>query len=303
MTISVLIPAWNSAGTLAGCLQSVAGAGAEVIVVDDGSTDGTASVAEGFPDVILVRQPNRGVSAARNAALVRAQGEYVVFLDADDRLMEGALRRLSDALASEAPDMVVMRSFGPVSEKYPWSRLFADGTVCSKQDVVRSGYLRGSVCGCAFRKSFLSDSGLSFAEGIPLSEDLVFMSACLSVCGSVLFRDIPFYQVRERPDSASRKMSPDYVRRASLALAAASERVADPALFASTCRSIILEMIRRAAPAGYSPSMLRKEAGLDAVLPLPVVSDTSHKTEIRLMNRCFPIYFRLKQFRDLCRRP
>ena len=303
MTISVLIPAWNSAGTLAGCLQSVAGAGAEVIVVDDGSTDGTATVLEDFPDVILIRQSNRGVSAARNAALMQAQGEYVVFLDADDRLMEGALGRLSGALASETPDIVVMRSFGSASEKYPWSGSFADGTVCSKQEVVRSGYLRGSVCGCAFRKSFLSDSGLSFAEGIPLSEDLVFMSACLSACGSVLFRDIPFYQVRERPDSVSRKMDPDYVRRASLALLAASERVADPALYASTCRSIILEMIRRAAPAGYTPSALRKEAGLDAVLPLPVVSDTCHKTEIRLMNRCFPLYFRLKQIRDLCRRP
>ena len=302
MTISVLIPAWNAAGTLTDCLHSVADAGVEVIVVDDGSTDGTASVVEGFPEVILVRQPNRGVSAARNAALMQAQGEYVVFLDADDRLMEGALSRLSAALDSGTPDIVVMRSFGPTSEKYPWFRLFADGTVCSKQEVVRSGYLRGSVCGCAFQRSFLSDSGLFFAEGIPLSEDLVFMSACLSACGSVLFRDIPFYQVREHPDSASRKMDPDYIRRASLALAAASERVTDPALYTSTCRSIILEMIRRAAPAGYTPSALRKEAGLDAVLPLPVVPDSHHKTEIRLMNRCFPLYFRLKQFRDLCRR-
>lgn len=303
MTISVLVPAWNASDTLAECLQSITGADAEIIVVDDGSTDGTASLVEGFPDVILVRQPNRGVSAARNVALVRAQGEYIVFLDSDDKLMDGALSRLSDALASATPDIVVMRSFGPTAEKYPWHRLFADRTVCSKQDVIRSGYLRGSVWGCAFRRRFLSDSGLSFAEGIPLSEDLVFMSACLSACGSVQFLDIPFYQVMERPDSVSRKMDPDYFKKASWALAAASERVVDPALYASTCRSIILEMIRRAAPAGYSPSALHKEAGLDAVLPLPIVHYTRHKTEIRLMSRCFPLYFHLKQFRDLCRRP
>ena len=129
------------------------------------------------------------------------------------------------------------------------------------------------------------------------------MSACLSVCERVLFLDVPFYQVQERPESASRKMDPDYVRRASRALVAASEQVKEPAIYAATCRSIILGMIHRAASAGYSPSRLWKEAGLDAVLPLPVPPESRHKAEIRLMNRSFPFYFRLKQLRDLCRRP
>ena len=299
--ISVLIPAWNAAETLPGCLQSVSGCCAEVVVVDDGSVDGTASVASAFPGVVLVRQSNRGVSAARNAALERAQGEYVVFLDADDRLKDGALKRLSAALDSRRPDIVVMRSFGPDSEKYPWSRLFVDGKLCTKKEVVRSGYLRGSVCGCAFRKDFLEAAGLSFAEGVPLSEDLVFMSDCLSVCESVLFRDIPFYQVCERTDSATRKVDPDFVRKSSPALVEASVRVRDPALYASTCRSIILGMIHRAAPAGYSPSRFRKESGLDKILPLPVVPG-GHPAEIWLVNRCFPLYFRLKQLRDRCLR-
>ena len=301
--ISVLIPAWNAEETISDCLQSASGFGAEVIVVDDGSVDGTASVVSMYPEVRLLRQQNRGVSAARNAALERAQGEYVVFLDADDRLMDGALGRLSAGLPAEGADIVIMRSFGRDSEKYPWSRLFADGEVCTKREMVRSGYLRGSVCGCAFRKGFLDEAGLSFAEGVPLSEDLVFLSACLSVCERILFLDVPFYQVRERPGSASRKTDPDYVRRASRALAAASERVKDPALFASACRSIILGMIHQAAPAGCTPSRLWKEAGLDAVLPLPVPSASRHKVEFLLMNYAFPIYFRLKQLRDLCRRP
>ena len=303
MKISVLIPAWNAIKTLPDCLQSVSDSGAEVIVVDDGSVDGTASVVSAFPDVILIRQSNQGVSTARNTALERAQGEYVVFLDADDRLMDGALGRLSAGLPAEGVDIVIMRSFGQDSEKYPWSRLFAGGTVCTKREMVQSGYLRGSVCGCAFRKSFLDEAGLSFAKGVPLSEDLVFMSACLSVCERVLFLDVPFYQVQERPESASRKMDPDYVRRASRALVAASEQVKEPAIYAATCRSIILGMIHKAASVGYSPSRLWKEAGLDAVLPLPVPPESRHKAEIRLMNRSFPFYFRLKQLRDLCRRP
>ena len=93
------------------------------------------------------------------------------------------------------------------------------------------------------------------------------------------------------------------MRRYSLALGAAKERIQDPALYVATCRSIILGMIHLAAPNGYSPSRLRNEARLDAVLPLPAIAGSRYFREIRLMNACFPLYFRLKQLRDLCRRP
>lgn len=303
MKISIIIPAYNAAGYIGDCLSSI-GTGAETVVVDDGSTDGTgAVVARDFPSVRLLRQENAGVSAARNAGIRQATGDYLVFADADDMLCEGAVERLLAILETASPDIVVMRSFGSASEKYPWSGLFADGTVCSKDEIVRKGWLRGSVCGCGFRKRYLDESGISFAEGIPLSEDLVFMSTCLSAGGSVLFKDIPFYQVCEHSGSASRRTDPDYMRRYSLALGAAKERIQDPALYVATCRSIILGMIHLAAPNGYSPSRLRNEARLDAVLPLPAIAGSRYFREIRLMNACFPLYFRLKQLRDLCRRP
>jgi len=85
---SVIIPAFNAAATLARAIESVRAQSwpaHEIIVVDDGSTDATADVARQFGDAVrLIRQPNRGVSVARNAGAAAATGDWLAFLDADD---------------------------------------------------------------------------------------------------------------------------------------------------------------------------------------------------------------------------
>ncbi len=82
---SVIIPTFDRAALIGPTLASVVGRpGVEVIVVDDGSTDGTPEVAATFPGVTVLRQANRGPGAARNAGLAVATGEYAAFLDSDD---------------------------------------------------------------------------------------------------------------------------------------------------------------------------------------------------------------------------
>src|SRR5690606_28366702 len=93
--VSVIIPVYNGERYLAEAVHSILAQTVptlEIIVVDDGSTDGTARVAQRFGDAVCyVYQPNRGPAAARNRGLERARGEIVAFLDADDLWREGKL--------------------------------------------------------------------------------------------------------------------------------------------------------------------------------------------------------------------
>jgi glycosyltransferase involved in cell wall biosynthesis len=94
-TVSVVIPCYNQGHFLGEAIESVLNQSYphfEIIVVDDGSKDNTSEVATRYPGVCLVRQENRGLAGARNAGLHRSRGEYVIFLDADDRLLPDALK-------------------------------------------------------------------------------------------------------------------------------------------------------------------------------------------------------------------
>jgi glycosyltransferase involved in cell wall biosynthesis len=117
LSISIVTPAYDVARFVADAIASARAQdvpGWEMILVDDGSRDGTAlaaeRAAEGDPRIRILRQPNAGVSAARNAGIAAARGAALLFLDADDWLAPDALRRLGAALEA-APQAVA--AYGP----------------------------------------------------------------------------------------------------------------------------------------------------------------------------------------------
>jgi len=101
--VSVIVPVYNGAAFLGEAIESVFAqdyAPLEVVVVDDGSTDGSAELAEAYDGVRVIRQLNAGPSATRNTGVAHTTGDVIAFLDADDVWPTGRLTRLLDALAS-----------------------------------------------------------------------------------------------------------------------------------------------------------------------------------------------------------
>jgi len=122
--VSVVIPCYNYAHFLPDAVKSALsqqqeGLEVEIIVVDDGSTDDTATVAQGFGSTIrYIHQENQGLSAARNTGIRAARGDFLVFLDADDVLTSGTLAsQLANFAAHSELDISVCLSLQTVQDK------------------------------------------------------------------------------------------------------------------------------------------------------------------------------------------
>jgi glycosyltransferase involved in cell wall biosynthesis len=105
--VSVIIPAYNAAETIDSLVNKILSetrVAIELIVINDGSTDGTDHALHQIYDdrLILIEQANQGVYAARNAALALHQGEWVIFLDADDDIADGFIEKRWQAASAKA---------------------------------------------------------------------------------------------------------------------------------------------------------------------------------------------------------
>lgn len=103
--ISIIIPLYNKEEYIASTLNSILSQSFhdfEIVIVNDGSTDDSISIVHSFYDsrIVIIEQPNSGVSVARNTGIINATGSWILFLDADDILVEGALESLNRLLIS-----------------------------------------------------------------------------------------------------------------------------------------------------------------------------------------------------------
>jgi len=217
--LSIVVPMYNVAEYVINAAKSIdeqAHNLLEVVAVDDGSTDNSLGVfLENLTnvDVVVVRQANLGLSAARNAGILAASGTYILFLDADDFLLPASVENILKIISIDTPDLIYgrmklwtpnlgVRNIKQYEYKLPECRMD------------RIEYILGSLpdsswnaVRCICKRNFLQENELFFIEGI-LCEDVPWTLAVLDTANVMCFLEEPFYAYfNRRPGSITNCLS------------------------------------------------------------------------------------------------
>lgn len=224
-TVSALIDTYNQEHFIEQAILSVLEQGfspseLEIVVVDDGSTDGTASLVAKFaPRVRYIHKKNDGQVSAFNAAIPETHAPIVAFLDADDWWAKGKLRAVLDAFEQNPGIAAVGHGYFEVRDDAPRAQpVVPERTYCLNLANLEAARVARS--GCAF----LSTSKLAIRRRVldqigPVSErfaffDIVLMSLALALGGAiVLDQALSFYRLHQGNLYESRSANPENIRR------------------------------------------------------------------------------------------
>lgn len=288
--VSIVMPAFNAAGTLKEAVDSVLAQGFtdwELIIVNDKSTDNTAALASDYANrdpriQLLDKSINQGPSVARNDAIEMARGRWIALLDSDDMFDSSRLLKLLDVANDRGVDFVadnVLR-FDPesgdrrllVSERddRPYRSVSLESFVNRNVDILRirrSGY---GLLKPLMRRSFLQDHNIRYDPSIRLGEDYLFYLSALLADGRFVFLNEPLYLYRNSAESLSKRQNARHYEE----LAQAELRCLTNAQATSAQHKVVQRHVtycRRMAAALDFLSLLRKGpmSGVTTVLQKP----------------------------------
>ena len=210
MTVSIVVPVYNTAEYLPACLDSILAQSFtdfELILVDDGSTDDSLRICEAYAfrdaRIRVFHQQNAGVSAARNFGVEQAQGDWLCYVDSDDVVLPAYLQDMLEA--ADAEDCLVM---GNISDSRMKGLITSD-VVLEGEAMVRYMLshnilnLSGPVAKL-YNRATLVKYGIRFPQDIHYGEDMLYFLQYLNHIGRVAFRQSELYQVTMRESSLSR---------------------------------------------------------------------------------------------------
>lgn len=220
MKISIIIPVYNVAPYLKDCLDSIVNQGdpmIEVFLINDGSTDDSESICNdyvaGYHYITLINQANSGQSAARNAGLKYATGDYIWFVDSDDWLAHDSLKVLRSHLAQSDVDLFAFcfqNSIDGVLSDSEWNH-YETIAICSPNEfLATTKYFFTSPWLRVFKSTFLKAHGITFVESI-FHEDDFFNYQSLNVAQKIQKIPDVLYYYRILPNSNMRTLSYDVI--------------------------------------------------------------------------------------------
>ena len=216
--VSVVIPAHNAEATLKRTLDSVldqSWKALQVILVNDGSTDGTGDIArktaEKDPRLQVITRKNGGVSCARNTGLDACEGKYIRFADADDTLPRESVEHMVLRAERDAAQFVIGGFNQYFGDKHSYHNMAdRDDTVPCDEMLPHlcyhaNSYFYGVPWNKLFLRSVVEESGCRFQEDLPWGEDFAFAMDYLCRVDTVAFMREALYDYRRSKGSISMK--------------------------------------------------------------------------------------------------
>ena len=196
--ISIIIPVYNLQNFIAQTIDSVLNqtfGDYELIVVDDGSCDDSLKILENYPQIILYKLSHTGAGSARNYALKKAKGEYILFLDGDDIISKNCLKKMHEAIVQNNADVVVCSS-GEFSKNFLKIEKIHDN----------NPYPQGWAWDKLVKREFIEKFGLKFSS-FNSSEDFLFSYGACFLAEKIVYLEDCLVFHRNRKNSLSQNRS------------------------------------------------------------------------------------------------
>ena len=225
MKYSVIIPVYNAEKTLRKCVDSVLAQGysnAEIILVNDGSKDSSGEICEEYSqqyqNILYISQSNAGVSAARNAGLDAAHGEYVLFVDSDDYVVQNYFSAIDDTVGDVCSDLI---QFSVCVDNGAEKKMLIQKPTMSRSREELLPHIIKAICNKTinaphaklYKRKIIEEQGIRFPTGVSVAEDRAFNIVYSFYIHSYAVTDVMMYVINiENEDSLSRRRHADLNR-------------------------------------------------------------------------------------------
>lgn len=230
-SISIVVPVYNAESSIVRCIHSILqqkGVNFEIIVVDDGSEDKSFKLCQKLEvlhkEMKVYHTENKGVSHARNFGIEKATGKWIVFVDADDELAEGALSASVETQKEYLCDTVCWNMVS-ITHKgiYPYNSFRVENNLVRESqidDLLKSLYhipsknFYGTLIRACWGKMYLLqiilENNIRFIENMSMGEDAAFLFEYFHYCKLVAFLDQPLYKYYELGDSVTKRYKKNF---------------------------------------------------------------------------------------------
>lgn len=215
--ISVIIPVYNAVQYLQECLLSISQqtfGDFEILAINDGSTDGSLEILQKYqqnePRLKVFSQENKGVSAARNLGIEKAQDEYITFVDADDWLHPETLERYTKIVDKENAEIIISQFLTEKSSENQVELSFENLDRKKIEKIIFPKFIEtdiyNSVCNKLYKAELIKKTNAKFPIGIKIAEDAQFNYQVFSQSQKISEINFKSYFYREVEGSATRNV-------------------------------------------------------------------------------------------------